>query len=83
MRNIVAVVRSPENCANTHRPKPFNEYLIRRRLRDGSLRSPMTNEPMGPKLFPSAQTRSMIRTLVRTGAIGGDKGQGGAVRYFP
>jgi hypothetical protein len=47
------------------------------------LRSPMTNEAMGTKLLPSAQTRSMIRTLVRTGAIGGDKGQGGAVRYFP
>ena len=41
--------------------------------RAGSLRSPMTNEPMGPKLLPSAQTRSIIRTLVRTGAIGGDK----------
>ena len=41
--------------------------------REGSLRSPMTNKPMGKKLLPSAQTRSMIRTLVRTGAIGGDK----------
>ena len=41
--------------------------------RAGDLRSPMTNEPMGKKLLPSAQTRSMIRTLVRTGAIGGDK----------
>ena len=51
--------------------------------RADNLRSPMTNEAMGTKLLPSAQTRSMIRTLVRTGAIGGDKGQGGAVRYFP
>ena len=41
--------------------------------RAGDLRSPMTNEPMGKKLLPSAQTRSMIRTLVRTGAIGDDK----------
>ena len=46
---------------------------IDQRAAAGSLRSPMTNEPMGPKLLPSAQTRSIIRTLVRTGAIGGDK----------
>ena len=46
---------------------------IDQRAAAGSLRSPMTNEPMGPKLLPSAQTRSMIRTLVRTGAIGDDK----------
>jgi hypothetical protein len=49
------------------------EEHIRLRRRTGDLRSPMTNEKMGKKLFPSAQTRSVIQKLVTTGAIGGDK----------
>ena len=39
------------------------------------LKSPMTNEAMGPRLLPSAQARSTIETLVRTGAISGDKAE--------
>jgi len=39
------------------------------------LKSPMTNEAMGPRLFPSAQARSTIEKLVRSGAISGDKAE--------
>ena len=35
--------------------------------------SPVTNEPMGTKLLPAVQVRSVIRNLVRSGAISGDK----------
>ena len=36
-------------------------------------KSPMTNQPMGAKLLPAFQIRSMIETMVRSGAIGGEK----------
>jgi len=39
------------------------------------LKSPMTNVAMGPRLLPSAQARSTIEKLVRTGAISGDKAE--------
>ena len=35
-------------------------------------KSPMTNQPMGAKLLPAFQIRSMIETMVRSGAIGGE-----------
>ena len=45
------------------------------RAKGANVKSPMTNEPMGPKLLPSAQARSTIEKLVRTGAITGDKAE--------
>ncbi|CAB9516582.1 Sel1 domain protein repeat-containing protein [Seminavis robusta] len=36
------------------------------------LRSPMTNEKMGTRLLPAPQHRSLIETLIETGAIEGD-----------
>lgn len=38
-----------------------------------ALKSPITNEPMGPRLFPAVQTRNNIERMVKSGAIGGDK----------
>jgi TPR repeat protein len=36
-------------------------------------RSPSTNEPMGTKLLPALQVKNMIRTMVKSGAVTGDK----------
>lgn len=36
------------------------------------LKSPITNEPMGPRLLPAVQTKSLIETLIETGTIEGD-----------
>lgn len=36
-------------------------------------RSPMTNEPMGKRLQPALSVKNMIRTMVKSGAIAGDK----------
>lgn len=36
------------------------------------LRSPVTNERMGPKLLPAPQTKSLIETLIEHGSIKGD-----------
>ena len=47
------------------------EELIDRQ--GAGLKSPLTNETMGPKLMPSVQVRATIEKLVRTGAIEGDK----------
>ena len=49
------------------------EELIRQQAK--SLKSPMTNLPMGSKLFPSKQARNTIEKLVRSGAISGDKAE--------
>jgi len=36
-------------------------------------KSPLTNKPMGTKLLPAHQVKSMIETMVKSGAISGDK----------
>ena len=36
------------------------------------LRSPITNEPMGPKLLPAVQVRNSIRALIDSGSVEGD-----------
>ena len=36
------------------------------------LRSPITNEPMGPKLLPAVQIRNSIRALIDSGSVEGD-----------
>jgi len=38
--------------------------------------SPMTKEPMGETLKPATQVQNMIRTMVKSGAITGDKAAG-------
>merc|ERR1711935_309815 len=43
------------------------EEVIRRK--GGSLRSPMTNDPMGHKLMPSRSARSTIESLVSSNLI--------------
>jgi len=40
-----------------------------------NLRSPYTNEPMGPKLLPAVQVRNVIEKLVSSGAISGEKAE--------
>ena len=50
---------------NAHDPDEFpDEYE--------KLRSPVTNEKMGPKLVPAVQVQNMIRSLVESGAIDKD-----------
>ena len=39
------------------------------------VRSPVTNEPMGTKLFPAVQVRNTIKGMVKSGAISGDKAE--------
>ena len=36
-------------------------------------KSPHTNEPMGKKLLPALQVKNMIETMVKSGALSGDK----------
>ena len=36
-------------------------------------KSPHTNEPMGKKLFPATQVKNLIASMVRSGALSGDK----------
>ena len=36
-------------------------------------RSPLTNEPMGVKLLPAVKVKNLIRTLVKSGEVAGDK----------
>jgi len=36
-------------------------------------KSPLTNKPMGTRLLPAHQAKSMIETMVKSGAISGDK----------
>ena len=36
-------------------------------------RSPMTNEAMGAKLVPAVQAKNMIRSMIKSGALTGDK----------
>ena len=36
-------------------------------------KSPHTNEPMGGMLFPATQVKNLIASMVRSGALGGDK----------
>ena len=40
-----------------------------------SLKSPITNMPMGPRLMASTQVKNTIEKLVRSGAIAGDKAE--------
>ena len=40
---------------------------------DDELRSPVTNEPMGKRLFPAVQVRNSLTRLVESGAISGSK----------
>ena len=37
-----------------------------------TLRSPITNEPMGPRLMPAVQVRNVIERLVRSGEVASD-----------
>ena len=41
-------------------------------IQGAALRSPITNEPMGPRLFPATQVRNMIELAVRLQLITGD-----------
>ena len=36
-------------------------------------KSPHTNEPMGTKLLPATQVKNLIASMVRSGALSGDK----------
>jgi len=40
-----------------------------------ALKSPVTNEPMGRKLLPAVQAKNTIRSMVKSGAISGDKAE--------
>ena len=40
---------------------------------DDEAKSPHTNEPMGKKLLPALQVKNLIATMIKSGAISGDK----------
>ena len=44
------------------------------------VKSPVTNEPMGKRLFPAVQVRNSLKRLVESGAISGCRLQGGCVK---
>ena len=48
---------------NIYERSAIEEWLSRQQ------KSPMTNQPMGTKLLPAFQIRSMIETMVRSGGI--------------
>jgi TPR repeat protein len=44
-------------------------------IAQGNGKSPKTNEPMGPALLPAPQVKAMIRGMVKSGALTGDKAE--------
>ena len=44
-------------------------------IAQGNGKSPKTNEPMGPALLPAPQVKAMIRGMVESGALSGDKAE--------
>ena len=52
---------------NIYERSAIEEWLGRQQ------KSPLTNKPMGTKLLPAHQVKSMIETMVKSGAISGDK----------
>ena len=40
---------------------------------EDQVKSPITNELMGKKLLPAVQVRNIIKTMVQSGALSGDK----------
>ena len=53
--------------------KAMEEWL--RSKAGQAVRSPVTNEPMGTKLFPAVQVRNNIKGMVKSGALSGDKAE--------
>ena len=53
----------------------IEQHFATRAEHGDAIRSPMTNEPMGQRLFPATQVKNSIEKLVRSGAIGGDKAE--------
>jgi len=50
----------------------IEEHIAQTKKRKDVLKSPITNEPMGPRLFDSPQIKSLIETLVENRSITGD-----------
>lgn len=48
-------------------------WLGRARPAEQPAKSPVTNEPMGPRLLPAPQVRNTIKVMVQSGALSGDK----------
>jgi TPR repeat protein len=48
-------------------------WLGRERPEGQLAKSPVTNEPMGPRLFPAVQVRNSIKGMVQSGALSGSK----------
>jgi hypothetical protein len=56
--------RCYERCA-------IEEWFVRQP--QAQVKSPVTNEPMGKRLFPAVQVRNTLKRLVESGAISGSK----------
>ncbi|CAB9519038.1 WD repeat, sterile alpha motif and U-box domain containing 1 [Seminavis robusta] len=56
----------------TYEESAIRNYFKRQRGRGASIRSPITNEPMGETLIPTPHIRSFIETLVENGTTQGD-----------
>jgi len=50
----------------------IEEHIAQSKKRKDVLKSPITNEPMGPRLFDSPQIKSLIETLIENRSITGD-----------
>ena len=56
--------------------KAIEEWLGRARPEGQAAKSPVTNEPMGPRLFEARQVRNTIKGMVESGALSGSKADG-------
>jgi TPR repeat protein len=53
----------------------YERAAVEEWITKGNGKSPKTNEPMGPALLPAPQVKAMIRGMVESGALTGDKAQ--------
>ena len=66
----------PVDPVNAEDGRVYERHAIEEwfaRQDDDELRSPVTNEPMGRRLFPAVQVRNSLKRLVESGAISGSK----------
>ena len=66
----------PVDPVNAEDGRVYERHAIEEwfaRQDDDELRSPVTNEPMGKRLFPAVQVRNSLKRLVESGAISGSK----------
>ena len=66
----------PVDPVNAEDGRVYERHAIEEwfsRQPEPQVRSPVTNEPMGKRLFPAVQVRNSLKRLVESGAISGSK----------